>query len=65
MFKPEVQGMGEFKAGPGDVAQLVVKVRGNPDPEIRWYKKIGDAETEGGEDKMENIDPKADKKYER
>jgi hypothetical protein len=27
IFPPEIQGMGEFKAGPGDVARLEVKVK--------------------------------------
>jgi len=29
-FPPEVQELGEFKAGPGDVAMLVAKIRAFP-----------------------------------
>ena len=47
--------MGEFKAGPGDLAKVVAKVRASPDPDIFWAKKTK-------EGKIEKIDVKADKK---
>lgn len=46
--------MGEFKAGPGDVARLAVKVRAFPDAEIEWFRIV----TEGEETKEEKVDPK-------
>ena len=58
IFPPEIQGMGEFKAGPGDVARLAVKVRAFPDAEVEWQRIVG----EGEEAKPETIDPK-DKKF--
>ena len=55
---PEIQGMGEFKAGPGDVARLAIKVRAFPEAELEWFRIVG----EGEEAKQEKIDPK-DKKF--
>ena len=58
VFPPEVQGMGEFKAGPGDVAKLSIRVRAFPDAEVEWSKIEG----EGEEAKPVKIDPK-DKQF--
>jgi hypothetical protein len=52
--------MGEFKAGPGDVARLAVKVRAFPEADVEWQKIEG----EGEEAKPEKIDPK-EKKFAR
>lgn len=58
LFAPEFKPMGEFKAGPGDVAKVVCKVRASPDPDVFWAKK-------NPEGKIEKIDVKADKKWDR
>ncbi len=57
VFPPEIQGMGEFKAGPGDVARLAIKVRAFPEAELEWFKLEG----EGEEAKQEKVDPKEKK----
>ena len=62
-FPPEVQDLGEFKAGPGDEARLFAKIRAFPDADVAWYLKTP-AEEEGGEEQSEKID-KDDKKWER
>jgi hypothetical protein len=49
--------MGEFKAGPGDVARLAIKVRAFPEAELEWFKLEG----EGEEAKQEKVDPKEKK----
>ena len=58
LFQPEFQKMGEFKAGPGDVAKVVCRVRASPDPDVFWAKKDADG-------KAVKVDKKADKKFER
>ena len=58
LFQPEFQKMGEFKAGPGDVAKVVAKVRASPDPDVFWAKK-------GADGKAVKVDKKVDKKFER
>ena len=63
-FAPEVQEMGEFKAGPGDEAKISAKIRAFPEADVTWNKKIPPAEGEE-EIKTEKIDKKEDKKWER
>ena len=59
LYEPEFQPVSEFKAGPGDVAKIVCKVRGSPDPDVFWARK-------GADGKPEKIEKKAgDKKWER
>ena len=58
LFQPEIQKIAEVKAGPGDAAKVVAKVRASPDPDIFWAKK-------NKEGKIEKIDVKADKKWDR
>ena len=47
--------MPDAKAGPGDVAKLVCRLKGAPEPDVFWAKK-------GTDGKPEKIDTKADKK---
>ena len=63
-FPPEVQELGEFKAGPGDEARISAKIRAFPDADVDWYIKHP-AEEEGGEPTNEKVDKEADKKFER
>ena len=57
LFEPEFDASKEYKAGPGDLAKVVVKVRASPDPDVFWAKK-------DAEGKVEKIEKK-DKKWER
>ncbi len=59
-FPPEIQSSEEFKAGPGDVAMLTMKVRAFPGADCIWQKVEG----EGEEAKLTKIDPK-DKAFAR
>merc|ERR1719391_1571548 len=54
-FAPEIDDMGEFKAGPGDVANIVAKAKAFPYAEGTWYKVLEPA-SEGVEAKLEKID---------
>ena len=64
-FAPEVQDLGEFKAGPGDEAKLTAKIRAFPDADVAWYLKTPVPEGEEGEMTSEKVDKEADKKFER
>ena len=55
--------MGEFKAGPGDEAMLMAKIRAFPGADVSWYLKIPATE-DGEEAKTIKID-KDDKAFER
>jgi len=55
-FAPEVDEIGEWKAGPGDVAQIVAKAKAFPFADGVWYKVIEPASEPGGENKTEKID---------
>lgn len=57
IYAPEFAPMSVFKAGPGDTAKLVAKIRAAPDADVAWAKKTDDG-------KAEKIDKK-DKKFER
>ena len=62
-FAPEIQEMGEFKAGPGDEARLSAKIRAFPDADVNWYlKTVPSGEDE--EAQTTKID-KDDKAFER
>ena len=61
LYPPEFQqSQAEFKAGPGDTAKLVCKVKAAPDPDVIWNRKSEDG-------KVEKIDKKVggDKKWDR
>ncbi len=58
LFQPEFDKMPDSKAGPGDVAKVVCRVKASPDPDVFWAKK-------GEDGKMEKIEPKGNKKWER
>merc|ERR1719357_1802605 len=60
-FAPEIDDIGEWKAGPGDVAKIVAKAKAYPFAEGVWYKVLEEG-TDGGEAKVEKIE-KDDKKY--
>jgi len=55
-FAPEVDEIGEWKAGPGDVATIVAKGRAFPFADGVWYKVVEPASEPGGENKTEKID---------
>ena len=55
-FSPEVDDIGEWKAGPGDEAKIVAKAKAFPFAEGTWYKVLEPASEEGGEAKVEKID---------
>merc|ERR1719244_817290 len=54
-FAPEIDTIGEWKAGPGDEANIVAKVKAFPFAEGTWYKVLEPA-SEGVEAKVEKID---------
>jgi len=56
-FAPEIDTIGEWKAGPGDEARIVAKAKAFPFAEGTWYKVLEPASEEGGEAKVEKIDP--------
>ena len=56
--------MGEFKAGPGDEAKLLAKIRAFPDADVAWYLKTPKEGGEEGEYDSEKVD-KDDKKFSR
>lgn len=58
LYEPEFETMGEFKAGPGDVAKVVCRVKASPDPDIFWSRK-------GEDGKVEKIEIKPGSKWER
>ncbi len=58
LYQPEFQDMPDAKAGPGELAKVVCRVRASPDPDVFWAKK-------GEDGKLEKIDTKADKKWQR
>jgi serine/threonine protein kinase len=60
-FAPEIAEIGECKAGPGDEAKIIAKVKSFPFAEGVWYRVIAEAEEEGGEAKVEKISAKDDK----
>lgn len=65
-FAPEVQEIGEAKAGPGDEAKISAKIRAFPDADVTWYKVTPAVEgEEGSERKTEKIDKSEDKKWDR
>merc|ERR1719334_822480 len=39
-FSPEIEEIGEWKAGPGDVARIVAKAKAFPFAEGTWYKVL-------------------------
>jgi hypothetical protein len=49
-FPPEIAGPEEFKAGPGDTALVVFKVRAFPGADAVWFKLGGEIEGEGEEE---------------
>jgi len=55
-FAPEVDEIGEWKAGPGDVATIVAKAKAFPFADGVWYKVVEPASEPGGENKTEKID---------
>ena len=63
-FVPEIDAIGEWKAGPGDEARIVAKAKAFPYAEEAWYRVLEEATEEGGEAKVEKID-KDDKAYAR
>jgi hypothetical protein len=63
-FAPEIDEIGEWKAGPGDVAQIVAKAKAFPFADGTWYRVLKPATEEGGEAEVEKIDPD-DKAYKR
>ena len=63
-FSPEIDEIGEWKAGPGDEAKIIAKAKAFPMCEGTWYRVIAEAEEEGGEAKVEKIDS-SDKKWAR
>jgi len=63
-FVPEIDNIGEWKAGPGDEARVVAKGKAFPFAEGVWYRVLAEATEEGGEAQTEKID-KDDKAYAR
>jgi len=63
-FSPEIDTIGEWKAGPGDEARIVAKAKAFPFAEGTWYRVLEPASEEGGEAKVEKIDP-SDKAWAR
>ena len=55
-FAPEIDTIGEWKAGPGDEARIVAKAKAFPFAEGTWYRVLEPASEEGGEAKVEKID---------
>merc|ERR1719290_227838 len=55
-FSPEIDTIGEWKAGPGDEARIVAKAKAFPFAEGTWYRVLEPASEEGGEAKVEKID---------
>ena len=55
-FSPEIDEIGEWKAGPGDEAKIIAKVKAFPFAEGNWYRVLEEAPAEGGEAKLEKID---------
>jgi len=64
-FSPEIDDIGEWKAGPGDEAKIIAKGKAFPFADATWYKVLEPASEEGGEAKTEKIDfdDKAYKRY--
>lgn len=62
-FSPEIDEIGEWKAGPGDEAKIIAKAKAFPFAEGVWYKILEEG-VDGGEAKMEKID-KDDKAWAR
>lgn len=62
-FSPEIEDIGEWKAGPGDEAKIIAKAKAFPFAEGTWYKVLEEA-TDGGEAKVEKIEF-ADKEWKR
>ena len=62
-FSPEIDEIGEWKAGPGDEAKIIAKAKAFPFAEGVWYKVLEEA-VDGGEAKLEKID-KDDKQWAR
>jgi len=54
-FSPEIDDIGEWKAGPGDEAKIVAKAKAFPFADGIWYKVLEPA-SEGVEAKVEKID---------
>ena len=63
-FSPEIDDIGEWKAGPGDEAKIIAKAKAFPFADGTWYKVLEPASEEGGEAKVEKIDFD-DKAYKR
>ena len=55
-FSPEIDDIGEWKAGPGDEAKIIAKAKAFPFADATWYKVLEPASEEGGEAKTEKID---------
>ena len=55
-FSPEIDDIGEWKAGPGDEAKIIAKGKAFPFADATWYKVLEPASEEGGEAKVEKID---------
>ena len=55
-FSPEIDDIGEWKAGPGDEALVVAKAKAFPFGEGTWYKVLKPAAEEGDEAETEKID---------
>merc|ERR1719266_1876205 len=56
-FAPEIEEIGEWKAGPGDVAVVKAKAKAFPFADGTWYRVLKPASEEGGEAEVEKIDP--------
>lgn len=46
MYEPEFQPLTEFKAGPGDVAKIVCKVRASPGADVFFARMDKDGKPE-------------------
>ena len=61
--------MAEAKAGPGDEAKVLARIRAFPGADVTWYKVVPPTEPVEGEEaperKTEKIDKAEDKKWER
>ncbi len=55
-FSPEIDEIGEWKAGPGDLAKIIAKAKAFPFAEGTWYRVLEEAPSEDGEAKVEKID---------